>query len=106
MNVDILIQWGQNMVTFLEKQRKEASDEFDQKQVKKKLGWINGFREQIEEWGQLLQIITTTESFVKRHGLYRVSYRKLKKILAPLANTMRTKNVSKQLLVFCCRRIV
>ena len=73
MNVGILIQWGRDMLTFFDKQT-DASSEFDQEQLKKKLGWITMFREQFEEWGDLIQTVTTTESFVRKQGLYHDSY--------------------------------
>lgn len=99
MNVGILIQWGRDMLTFFDKQT-DASSEFDQEQLKKKLGGITMFREQFEEWGNLIQIITTTESFVRKHGLYHDSYLELRELLALFAHTERTKKACAQLLAF------
>jgi hypothetical protein len=99
MNVDILIQWGGNMLTFFERQQKESSSEFDSEQLEKKLGWITRFSEQLEEWGELIQIITVTESFVRKQGLYLDSYHELKELLS-LAHRERTKKVRAQLLAF------
>jgi len=92
MNVDILIQWGGNELSFFERQQKEASSEFDPEQLEKKLGWITGFREQLEEWEELIQLITVTESFVRKQGLYHDSYHELRELLT-LAHTERTKKV-------------
>jgi hypothetical protein len=99
MNVGILIQWGRDMLTFFDKQT-DASSEFDQEQLKKKLGWITMFREQFEVWGDLIQIITTTESFVRKQGLYHDSYLELGELLALFAHTERTKKARAQLLAF------
>lgn len=99
MNVDILIQWGGNMLSFFERQQKEASSEFDSEQLEKKLGWITRFSEQLEEWGELIHIITVTESFVRKRGLYLDSYHELKE-LQSLAHRERTKKVRAQLLAF------
>jgi len=49
MNVDILIQWGENMLTFFDEQQTNASSEFNSEQLEKKLGWVTRFREQLEE---------------------------------------------------------
>jgi len=100
MNVDILIQWGGNMLTFFERQQKEASSEFDPEQLEKKLGWITRFREQLEEWEELIHIITVTESFVRKQGLYRDSYLELQELLTILGHTERTKKARVQLLAF------
>ena len=99
MNVDILIQWGGNMLTFFDRQQKEASSEFDPEQLEKKLGWITKFCEQLKEWKELIQIITVTESFVRKQGLYHNSYHELRELLI-LAHTERTKKVRAQLLAF------
>ena len=99
MNVDILIQWGGNMLTFFDRPQKEASSEFDPEQLEKKLGWITKFCEQLKEWKELIQIITVTESFVRKQGLYHNSYHELRELLI-LAHTERTKKVRAQLLAF------
>jgi hypothetical protein len=62
MNVDILIQWGQNMLAFLD--RAEESTLFEREQVQEKLGWITEFRQPLEEWKVLLQVVMVTESYV------------------------------------------
>ena len=100
MNVDILIQWGGNMLTFFDEQQTNATSEFDPEQLEKKLGWITRFREQLEEWKELIQIITTTESFVRKQGLYHDSYLELGELLTILAHSERTKKVCAQLLAF------
>jgi hypothetical protein len=100
MNMDILIQWGGNMLSFFERQQKEASSEFDPEQLEKKLGWITRFREQLEEWEELIQIITVTESFVRKQGLYRDSSLELRELLTILPHRERTKKVRAQLLAF------
>ena len=100
MNVDILIQWGGNILTFFERQQKEASSEFDPEQLEKKLGWIARFRELLEEWEELIQLITVTESFVRKQGLYRDSSLELGELLTILSRRERTKKVRAQLLAF------
>lgn len=100
MNVDILIQWGGNMLTFFDEQQTNASSEFDLEQLEKKLGWITRFREQLEGWRELIQVITTTESFVRKQGLYRDSSLELGELLTILPHRERTKKARVQLLAF------
>lgn len=102
MNVDLLIGWGNQMLTFLAKQAQIPSAEFEQEQVAEKLAWVTDFREQLAEWGTLLQLITTTESFVRTQGLSHDCQHKLEKHLADLGltHTERTKKVHAQLLAF------
>lgn len=102
MNVDLLIRWGGQMLTFLAGPAQATSAEFEQEQVAEKLAWVTEFREQLAEWGMLLQIVTATESFVRTQGLYHDCQIDLKQRLADLglAHTKRTKKVRAQLLAF------
>ena len=45
MNIDTLIQWGCEVLTFLDRQKEEPNKEFDHKQIEEKLGWVFSFRE-------------------------------------------------------------
>ncbi len=99
MNVDVLIHWGQNMLIFLDKPQ-DTDDSFSPQQVQEKLGWVTRFRQQLDEWGELLQIITTTESFVRQQGLTHGSHTKLKSRLPSRFYTERTKKVCTDLLAF------
>jgi hypothetical protein len=49
--------------TKLEVQQTEASNKFDHDQLFGKLGWIMTFREELKEWEELLQIISTKEIY-------------------------------------------
>ncbi len=100
MNVDILIKWGLNILSFLDKQQKEASNKFNSEQLEEKVGWIEKFREPLKEWEDLLQIITTTESFVRKNGLYHDSHLELNDLMAHMAHTDLTKRVRAQLIAF------
>lgn len=100
MNVDVLIQWGQNMLTFLDRQQAGNITLFDPEQVQEKLGWITQFRQPLEEWGKLLQLVTITESFVRQRGLYRGAHLELTERLQSLAHTDRTQRVRTELIDF------
>jgi hypothetical protein len=102
MNIDVLIRWGGDMLAFFEEERK-GSGKYDRQEIKEKLGWITEFRDQIGEWGELHQIIATTEQTVRKEGIYRGSHRKLKELLASQAHTGRTKKVCKELLHFAAK---
>lgn len=96
MNVDVLVRWGQDLLTFLDRQQTL----FDPKQVQKKLGWIIRFRQPLEEWGELLQLTIVTESFVRQQGLYHDAHLELTERLQHMAHTDRTKRVRTELVAF------
>jgi len=92
MNLDVLIQWGQNMLIFLDRQSAEPCPAFDPQHVQEKLGWVTRFRQPLQEWADLLQLATTAESFVRQQGLYHGAHLELQERLQPLAHTDRTRN--------------
>jgi hypothetical protein len=100
MNIDILIRWGNTMITFLDNQQKKASEDFDYQQVEEKIRWVTNFREQLMEWEDLLQIMTITESMVREHGLYHGIHNKLKEKLSSFGHTVRTKKIIGKLVAF------
>jgi hypothetical protein len=100
MNVDILIQWGLKILAFIDQQQKEKSNKFDKDQIGEKLGWITAFREMLEELEDVLQIVETTESFVRKNGLYHDCHIELKDSMILMANKDRAKKVQELLLTF------
>lgn len=95
MNVDILIQWGQKTLYFLDHQ----VNTYDE--IKEKLGWLNEYRDCLEEWGEIMQIIGLTESHVRKKGIFRGSHRELKNLIQNLNNkTPRARKISQDLLDF------
>ena len=100
MNVDSLIQWGSNALAFVDKHRPEANKTFDQKQVDEKLGWVTEFRIALEEWEELLRVVTTVECFVREEGIFNGCDRELEKLEGLESHTERTKRVRDALLGF------
>jgi hypothetical protein len=100
MNVDVLIAWGIKMITYLNNESLKTSHEFDWKQVIEKLGWVIYFYEHLREWDELLRIVTITESFVRKEGLYRGCYLELKLLLSDLDHSEHSKRVQAQLIAF------
>ncbi len=110
MNVDILIEWGQDLLHFLATYHKSTEGTRDGvrgsenddawPQIMEKVGWIQEFRFQLKEWGDLLKIVETTAHFVRTEGLYRGAYKGLEKRLAGTGDTARTKKVRSLLLSF------
>jgi len=64
---------------------------------RKKLGWLHDFRPHLAEWGELFEIITTAEDWVRQHGLYLNVHRNLETQLRGRAQTPRTRRVRREL---------
>jgi hypothetical protein len=63
LNVNRLVNWGQSLLTVIE-QAKESRVE-----IKEKLGWVLDYREQLEGWKELIEVVTTVENFVRKQGI-------------------------------------
>ena len=101
MNVDILVNWGQKTLGFLESPQAAQKPLFDSELVEEKLGWIRGFRAQLKDWSELFEMMTTAESFIRHHGLYPGVHLTLEKHLLPLpAQTERTQRLRCELITF------
>jgi len=103
MNVDCLIRWGRNLLAFMDNPDWEKSKPYDPEIIQLKLGWITKFREALNEWEELLEIIITTERFVRNQGLYRGASRILEKTLTSPTHTNRTRQIKKELIDFVYR---
>jgi hypothetical protein len=101
MNVDVLVKWGQNMLAYLDKPADERKPILDGELIEKKLGWVKDFRSQLEDWGELFEVITVTESFIRHQGLYQGVHLKLEKELFSLqVRTERTQRLRSELIAF------
>jgi hypothetical protein len=100
MNLESLVDWGCHLLRYVDEQRWTEQPELDAQVVQAKLGWIEDFRQPLEEWGELLKVVEVSESWVRHRGLYRGVHRDLKQRLAPVARTSRAKRVSAHLVAF------
>lgn len=100
MNIDVLVHWGQSMLAFLDRQQTEEMTLFAPEQVREKLGWIMRFRQPLQEWGELIQLTITTESFVRQRGLCHGAHLELAEQLRYMAHTERTQKVRTELVAF------
>ncbi|MBU0493066.1 MAG: hypothetical protein KKA73_25400 [Chloroflexi bacterium] len=99
MNVDVLLAWGCQARAFLDNMEHEAGM-FDPEQVRQKLGWVAAFRHPLAEWHALLQVVTTTESYIRQRGLYQGVHLELEAHLKPLAATEQAQQVMAELVAF------
>ncbi len=100
MNLEGLVHWGSKLLGFLEHSPQGLAQDWDPELLEERFGWIRRFREELQGWSELLQVVEAAESFVRHQGLYRGCQGELKKRLKSLMCTMRTRKVGRQLLAF------
>jgi hypothetical protein len=101
MNIEVLISWGENTIKFIDKERGSPSEEFNQNKINEKLHWLIEFREKISEWKNMMEVIETVESFVRKKGLTHDTHIKLEDELNKLnlPNNVSTANTIKEKLL-------
>lgn len=100
MNVEPLIRWASATLRVVDDPKRLAAQELDRDLLEEKVGWIRDFRWHLDEWGELLQVIEVTETFVRTQGVYRGVHRDLKTLLIPVARRPRPQEVSAHLVAF------
>jgi hypothetical protein len=99
MNVDILIRWGTHVLAYIaQPQAGEAA--VTAEQLTAAYGWLQDFRDALQAWDELLQIVETTEQWVRSQGLVRGCARALTPQVSALVRTARGQRVAQRLLTF------
>ncbi len=103
MSVGEIIEWGKKVLEYGESQTKEPDREppgGDGQKLLEKVGWLGEYRKELGEWGQIMELVTTTEKFVREKGLYRGSHQWLEKELQVEVATETTARVKEELVRF------
>jgi hypothetical protein len=98
MNVDTLVNWGRKMLKFYDNANRENCDA--NKRLYEELGWITEFRNELDEWEEIMKVAIVIESGVRQEGIYRGCYEKLKAKLDAESLGQRAKKFSTVFLEF------
>ena len=100
MNVESLVRWGRAVLAWLDQAPTQASPLFEVEHVQRKLDWVKRFRSQLEDWDELFELVSRTESFVRQQGLYPEAQVDLERRLAQVAHTERGQQLRRNLVAF------
>jgi hypothetical protein len=100
MNVDILIRWGTKVLAYLAQPRPTGTDQVTAEHLAATYGWLQDCRAPLQDWDELLQIVETTEHWVRSQGLSPGCAQTLVLQVTPLVRTARGQRVAQQLLTF------
>jgi hypothetical protein len=100
MNVDILIRWGTNMLDYLAQPHQPGETQVSAEQLAAAYGWLHEFCEPLQDWAELLQIVETTEQWVRSQGFSPGSAQVLTPPVTALVRTVRGQRVAHSLLTF------
>ncbi len=100
MNVNTLINWGNKVLAFINKGKEEISKQFDSEKVKEKLGWINDSQTKLGGWSNILKVISCTEDFIRKRGIYPNAHVDLENTLNKFNLSDREMNIKKSVINF------
>lgn len=100
MNVEPLIKWGLDKLCLLDNPDEFSCLECTKEYITDKLGWLAGFRSDLEEWKELIHIVKEAETFIKFQGLYRDCHIDLMELPTFRVKTLRARGIKKELLDF------
>lgn len=78
MNLEDQLTWAGHVLDILRNPTPAALQKASPEVLRKKLGWLEGFREEVGEWAEWQQVVNTAVIFVNRHGLYSGAVRDVK----------------------------
>lgn len=100
LNVDTLINWGQNTVAYLDSHEIKGNSEYDLKQIHEKLGWLNEYRDHLGQWQELIDVVKSVEDYIKFAGIYQGCHIDLSEQLDMNLTTRRAKDLRNELVSF------
>jgi hypothetical protein len=100
MNVDILIRWGTKVLAYLAQPPLAGAHLVTAAQFVAAYGWLQDFRDALQDWDELLQIVDTTEHWVRSQGLYQGCTHVLVPRVMGVVHTARGQRVAHHLFTF------
>ncbi len=104
MNVHKLVDWGANILVWLDQRSEESqedeSDRYDSTKIDEKLGWVKEYRDHLEEWNHLIRLVDSAVSFIKFSGIYHDCHIDLEEELPMPSNSEWVERVREELLNF------
>jgi hypothetical protein len=100
MNLDSLVSWGRQVLTFLDNPKPVTTEPVDRETLTTKLSWMRKYREALEEWSELLALVQKTGEYIRQHGFHARAVAELRRQLTPLATRRTPHKMREELLEF------
>ena len=100
MNLEELVRWGNSTLGFLDHPRPIDGVVIDRRKLQEKLGWLRNYRTDLGTWDALLQLISTTLSYVRQEGYHQGAAVALKRRFQGSLRQTPCRRLAKQILEF------
>jgi hypothetical protein len=85
MNLSPLIKWGRKTLALVDDPSPRVLRHGTRQRLNEKLDWLRPFREPLQRWSEMEQVIGVSVDFVRTEGLYRGAAKDLRTRLAGLS---------------------
>ena len=99
MSVDVLVDWAEKYLPLLDRPDVLVQVGLDASVAEEKLGWLRDHFPQIRRWREMLDVIETTEHYVRHQGIHRKAADELADLL-PKPKSEAARTLRQQLLAF------
>lgn len=100
MNLQPLIRWGCQTLALVDSPPPAVLQHATAARLEEKLGWLRDYRDALNEWSQVQEVISVTVEFVRQHGLCHDTEPRLAQHLNPLPLGSTAAGLRTQLLAF------
>lgn len=100
MNVDSLVKWGNETIAYLNQNKLQHPDNFENSAIFQRIGWLYDFETELKKWKSLIDVILETIQYINVMGLYRGVHVGLALALFRLPHTRLSRSVSFEMIRF------
>jgi len=87
MNLGPVLRWGQMISYHLSHCHSRSRQDITAERMNEKLGWVRGFRDDLNAWNRCQEVMQASLSFINRHGVYHGAAAKIKDELDEVRST-------------------
>jgi hypothetical protein len=82
MNLAPMLQWARKVLAVVEQPSAPVQAWVDPERLREKLGWLQGFANDLAEWSEWQEVVNLTVAFVNRQGIYQGAAKELRAALS------------------------
>jgi hypothetical protein len=100
MNLEELVGWGQKALAYVKSPRPVGGAPVDKEKLKEKLGWLRGYRQALGDWQEVMSVVSTTLTYVRKEGYHSQASRALQRRLRGVAHAPISRRVADSIVQF------
>lgn len=99
MNLNERVKWGNRILASTNEILESCSSE-ERVKFQEQLGWVDSFKEDLQEWGEIMAILENAEEFVRKRGLFPEASQWLQRSPCMAPSTSKAQEVREEILTF------